>query len=170
MLAGSLSPNPSLSGRPPLHGKNICSKGRLTRGFSHSNQQPRGREWHQLPDTPSSVAASTGQAQAAGTEAALGLLSADGEEVSSTEANRCWELQRCGDHRADFYQDIFKELQSRPLEKCSLHQHEMPGGSRTQRCPTPGAVPCGLPTAARSEYPIPRCPLAQCLPLQTKPR
>lgn len=107
--------------------------------------RPRGREWHQLPDTPSSVAASTGYAQAAGTEAALGLLSADGEEVSSTEANRCWELQRCGDHRADFYQDIFKELQSRPLEKCSLHQHEMPAGPGPSAAPPQVQSPVGSP-------------------------
>lgn len=31
-----------------------------------------------------------------------------------------------GSDRADFYQDIFKELQIQLLEKCSLQQHKVP--------------------------------------------
>lgn len=103
-------------------------------------------------------------------------LSADGEEAPSTEANRCWELQKCGSDRADFYQDILKELQTRLLEKCSLQQHKMPA------CQDPAPpLPRHSPLRASAPHhtrlclsalrvPSTQTPLTQHWLLQTKTR
>lgn len=123
----------------------------------------QGRKWHWLPHTPSSVSASTGQAAqdtlAAGMEAALGLVSAGGQEAPSTEANRFWELQRCESNRADFCQDIFEELQTlasgRVLSPPPLNASAVPATYRTQCCPPPQAQSCYWPWFPTSPLSLP---------------
>lgn len=156
-LTGSLSENSfSFLAAHPFMGKTSAQRGETDTGLLPQQTHwglcelgRQGRKWHWLPHTPSSVSASTGQAAqdtlAAGMEAALGLVSAGGQEAPSTEANRFWELQRCESNRADFCQDIFEELQTlasgRVLSPPPLNASAVPATYRTQCCPPPRHSP-----------------------------
>lgn len=92
-----------LSWHPPLRGKSICSKGETGSGLSHSNHpgacvnEAARKSVAPAPTRPAlwqlhrAMPGQQGQRPR--------QLSAGAEEAPSTEANRCWELQKCGSDR-----------------------------------------------------------------------
>lgn len=75
--------------------------------------RPRGRVWRPLPHAqPWPCPGSRDKGPSSWQQMGKKLLAQKQTDV--------------GSDRADFYQDIFQELQIRLLEKCSLQQHKMP--------------------------------------------
>lgn len=101
-------------------------------------------------------------------------------QSSLHRSKRMFGTSRDGSNRADFCQGNLEELHilasGKVLPPLPLNSFVVPATSRIQRCPFPGAalLPASAPhlttlsASPVSESPVPRSPLTQPLPLQTK--
>lgn len=189
-LTGSLSEIPfSLLAAHPFMGKTSAPRGETDTGFSHSKhtgacvneaiKEESGAGSHTHPARSRLQSARSLKTHwQQGRKRPWARCQQVGKELLAQKQTEA--IQRCESNRADFCQDIFEELQTlasgRVLSPPPLNASPVPATSRTQRCPSPGAVLLlasvphltTLSASLVSESPAARSSLAQLLPLQTK--